>query len=71
VLLLWFYYTAQILMFGAEGIKVYGEAHRVDFLPKRYAVRLKELDVLAKKDFRGRLLEAFSRGYKRETKNLK
>jgi membrane protein len=64
VLLLWFYYTAQILLLGAEGIKVYGENRRVEFRPKRYAVRLKELDVHAKKDLRGRLLEAFSRGYK-------
>lgn len=67
-LLLWFYYGGQILMFGAEGIKVYGERHKTDFLPKRYAVRLKELDVPAKKDLRGRLLEAFSRGYKSKSK---
>jgi membrane protein len=68
VLLLWFYYTAQILLLGAEGIKVYGESHRIDFKPKRFAVRLKELDVHAKKDVRGRLLEAFSRGYKAKSK---
>jgi membrane protein len=64
VLLLWFYYTGQILLLGAEGIKVYGQSHKLDFLPKRYAVKLKELDVYQKKDIRGRLLEAFSRGYK-------
>lgn len=67
-LLLWFYYSGQILMLGAEGIKVYGESHRVDFKPKRFALRLKELDVYAKKDARGRLLEAFSRGYKSKSK---
>lgn len=67
-LLLWFYYGGQILIFGAEGIKIYGERHKIEFLPKRYAVRLKQLDVPAKKDLRGRLLEAFSRGYKSKSK---
>jgi membrane protein len=64
VLLLWFYYTAQILLLGAEGIKVYRERHKLNFLPKRYSVKRRQLDVNAKKDFRGRLLEAFARGYK-------
>lgn len=63
-LLLWFYYSGQIFMLGAEGIKVYGDNHKLRFAPKRYAVKLKELDVYAKKDLRGRLLEAFARGYK-------
>lgn len=71
VLLLWFYYTAQILMLGAEGIKVYGENHKVDFLPKRYSVRLKALEVYAKKDLRGRLLDSFSRGYKQASQKKK
>lgn len=65
VLLLWFYYTAQILLIGAEGIKVYGENHKVAFSPKRYSVRLKSLEIYAKKDLRGRLLDSFSRGYKK------
>ncbi|MBX4190912.1 YihY/virulence factor BrkB family protein [Candidatus Saccharibacteria bacterium] len=68
ILLLWFYYTAQILLLGAEGIKVYGENHKLDFSPKRFALKLKELDVHAKKDLRGRLLEAFARGYKSKSK---
>jgi membrane protein len=68
VLLLWFYYTAQILLLGAEGIKVYGENHKLEFRPKRYTVKLKELDVHAKKDLRGRMLEAFARGYKSKSK---
>jgi membrane protein len=67
VLLLWFYYTAQILLLGAEGIKVYGENHKLEFQPKRYTVKLKELDVHAKKDLRGRMLEAFARGYKNKS----
>jgi membrane protein len=68
LLLLWFYYTAQILFLGAEGMKVYAEEHKLEFKPKRYAVKRKELDVLNKYDLRGRLLEAFSRGYKSKTR---
>jgi membrane protein len=67
-LLLWFYYSGQMLMLGAEGIKVYGDNHKLVFPAKRYAVKLKELDVHAKKDLRGRLLEAFARGYKSKSK---
>jgi membrane protein len=63
-LLLWFYYSGQILMLGAEGIKVHAENNRLNLKPKRFAVKLKELDVYAKKDLRGRALEAFARGYK-------
>jgi membrane protein len=64
VLLLWFYYTAQILLLGAEGIKVYAENHEIPLPAKRYTVKRKTLDVNAKKDLRGRMLEAFARGYK-------
>lgn len=68
VLLLWFYYTAQILLLGAEGIKVYAESRKLEFPPKRYAIKLKELDVYNKHDFRGRLLESFARGYKSKSR---
>jgi len=67
-LLLWFYYSGQILLLGAEGLKVAAEDRRAYFRPKRFAVRIKAVDVRAKKDFRGRLLEAFARGYKAKTK---
>lgn len=67
-LLLWFYYSGQILFLGAEGMKVYAEDHKIDLSPKRFAVKLKELDVHAKKDLRGRLLTAFARGYKSKSK---
>jgi len=67
-LLLWFYYTAQILLLGAEGVKVYTQNHKVDLPPKRFAVRLKELDVLDKHDLRGRLLHAFARGYRTKSR---
>lgn len=68
VLLLWFYYTAQILLLGAEGIKVYSETHEILLPAKRYTVKNKSLDVNAKKDLRGRVLEAFARGYKSKSR---
>lgn len=68
VLLLWFYYTAQILLLGAEGAKVYAEKHKISFEPKRFTVKLKKLDIHAKKDMRGRLVEAFARGYKSKSR---
>jgi membrane protein len=68
VLLLWFYYTAQILILGAEGMKVYAEKRGLYLPPKRYAVKLKELDVNQKNDLRGRLLAAFARGYKNKSR---
>jgi len=33
-LLLWFYYTAQILLLGAEGMKVYAKRHDIKYQPK-------------------------------------
>lgn len=68
VLLLWFYYTAQILLLGAEGIKVYGEKRMLEFPSKRYTLKRRSLDVNAKKDLRGRSLEAFTRGFKSKYK---
>jgi membrane protein len=68
VLLLWFYYTAQILLLGAEGIKVYAANHEIALPAKRLAVKKRSLDVLAKKDLRGRLLNAFARGYSNKSR---
>jgi uncharacterized BrkB/YihY/UPF0761 family membrane protein len=66
--MLWFYYAAQILLIGAEGIKVYSQNRNLVFATKRYTVKRKSLDVHLKKDLRGRLLESFSRGYKSKSK---
>jgi membrane protein len=68
VLLLWFYYTAQILLLGAEGIKVYATRHEIALPAKRLAVKKRSLDVIAKKDLRGRLLNAFARGYSNKSR---
>lgn len=68
VLLLWFYYTAQILILGAEGIKVYAENRDLYMPPKRFAVKLKELNVNQKNDLRGRLMGSFARGYKKKSR---
>lgn len=69
-LLLWFYYTAQILLLGAEGIKVYGLRHKIEFSSKRFTLKRERIEVNAKKDFRGKLVQAFSRGYKSKSKPL-
>lgn len=68
VLLLWFYYSAQILLVGAEGIKVYAQDHAMGLPPKRFAVKRHSFEINAKKDVRGRVFEAFARGYKSKTK---
>lgn len=64
ILLLWFYYIAQILLGGAVASKVYAERHNIDLPAKRYNLKQKSLQVNIKKDFRGRLVTAFTRGYK-------
>jgi membrane protein len=63
-LLLWFYYIAQILMLGAEGLKVYGVEHKIFYKVKRYTLREKSLSFYTNNDLAGRLIEAFSQGFK-------
>ena len=38
-LLLWIYYSGQILFIGAEGIKVYGNLHSLDYRPKKFNLK--------------------------------
>lgn len=40
VILLWIYYTAAILFFGAEFTKVYSKRHSGEIAPSKYAVRV-------------------------------
>jgi membrane protein len=63
-LLIWFYYTGQILLFGAEGLKVYALNNSVTYDAKRFNKKRKSLNVDVQDKFSARLLEAFSRGYK-------
>lgn len=44
VLLLWIYYSAQILFFGIEFTKVYAEAHHRVLVPRNYAVFIEQPD---------------------------
>lgn len=62
-LLLWFYYTGQLLFIGAEGIKVYANEHELKFRSKLYTARQKTINIKAKNDLGGEAVEKFSRGF--------
>jgi membrane protein len=64
VLLLWFYYIAEILLLGAESLKVYGENHNIEYKAKAYTLKRHSLNINVKQDLRGRTMEAFVRGYR-------
>jgi membrane protein len=63
-LLLWVYYSGQILFIGAEGMKVYAFGHAVSYPPKKFNLKRHTIHVdnarLADK-----LLDAASRGFKK------
>lgn len=63
-LLLWVYYSGQILFLGAEGIKIYGENRALIYHPKRYNLRRETLH-LDLSGYKGRLAEAFAAGFKK------
>jgi membrane protein len=44
-LLIWVFYSAQILLFGAEFTKVYANTHGSRFEPKEYAVKLETREI--------------------------
>jgi membrane protein len=62
-LLLWIFYSGQLLFLGAEGIKAYGLNHALIFDPKRFNLKRATV-VLDSKGPGGRLIEAFMRGAK-------
>ena len=45
VILLWIYYTAAILFFGAEFTQVYAKRQCGEILPSKYAVRVIEKEI--------------------------
>lgn len=67
-LLLWFYYSGQIILLGAVSMKVYAKDKNIEFKPKRYAAGLRTIDIRLQGDFRGQLVRAFSRGYTNTSK---
>ncbi|HET9850054.1 MAG TPA: YihY/virulence factor BrkB family protein [Candidatus Saccharimonadales bacterium] len=65
-LLLWLYYTGQILLIGAEGMKVYAYPRgRVGHL-KAYTKRQKTINISVKNDFKGKSTERFAHGFTRK-----
>jgi membrane protein len=68
-LLLWFYYTGQILFMGAEGIKVYLNRRGHIYKSKRYALRQKTLNIYAKNNLAGQSAEAFAHGFTKKTRS--
>jgi len=60
-LLLWVFYFGQIVFMGAEGMKIYGERHRVLFEPKKRAVKQKVFRTTVANPY-AKFVEAFQRG---------
>lgn len=63
-LLLWVYYCAQILMLGAEGMKVYGFNNDLVYRPKKHNLKRDTIHI-DHHGLPGRLTESFSRGFKK------
>jgi membrane protein len=61
-LLLWIYYSGEIIFIGAEAIKQYGLNNAVTYAPKKFNLRRTTLTVDSK-NYSGRLLDAWIRGY--------
>lgn len=70
-LLLWFYYTGQILFMGAEGIKVYLNNRGHIYKSKRYTLRQKTINIKAKNNLAGQSAEAFSHGFTKKVRATK
>jgi membrane protein len=66
-LLLWIYYSGQILFLGAEGMKIYALNRSLDYRPKRYNIRRTTIHIDGK-DIRSRLSEGWVRGYRKATR---
>jgi membrane protein len=64
-LLLWVYYSSQIIFLGAEGIKVYADQRSLLFNPKGHNLK-RDTVHLDHRGLPGRLAEAFSRGFKKK-----
>lgn len=71
ILLLWFYYTAQILFVGAEGMKVYLNNRGHIYKSKRYTLRQKTINITAKNDLRGRAAEGFAHNFTKSVRKSK
>jgi membrane protein len=63
-LLLWIYYSGQILFLGAEGMKIYAFNRSLEYRPKRYTLHRTTIHIDGK-DIRSRIGEAWVRGYRK------
>lgn len=63
-LMLWAYYSGQILFVGAEGIKMYADRNSLNFKPKRFNVRRRTIRV-DEDSIPGRFIEAWQRRQKK------
>ena len=70
-LLLWFYYTGQILFVGAEGIKVYLNNRGYIYRPKKYTLRQKTINITAKNNLQGQATERFAHGFTKKVRSRK
>jgi membrane protein len=70
-LLLWFYYSGQILFLGAEGVKVYLNNRGYVYKPKKYTLRQKTVNLQVKNNVRGRMTERFAHGFTKSVRSKK
>jgi membrane protein len=64
-LLLWVYYSGQIIFLGAEGLKVHAFNTSQSYDPKRFNLK-RETIHLDTDTFTNRLIDAFARGYRKK-----
>jgi membrane protein len=67
-LLLWIYYSGQILFLGAEGMKAYGVNNSLNFIPKKFNLKRQAI-VYDSKGHKAKLLDAFIRGTRKSKKS--
>lgn len=63
-LLLWIYYSGQILFIGGEGMKVYAYNHSVDYPPKKLNLKRTSF-YFDSAGLSGKLVEAWTRGFRK------
>jgi membrane protein len=69
-LLLWIYYSGQILFLGAEGMKVYAFNHAITYKPKKYSLRRSTVH-LDSDTYLSKLAQDWLRDYRRSQRHDK
>jgi membrane protein len=65
-LMLWAYYSAQIMFLGAEGMKVYAYKQALVYRPKKHSLKRETIHI-DHHGLPGRVSEAFARGFKKRS----